>query len=88
MEKQTKTYYVVEIGGADLYFADIQKASDFFAKVVGSGAVDMGSVGYNKDYAYVRGTPTVSMKTEVVGLYQTEKAARFAVSEKEKEKEE
>lgn len=84
MEPQKKTYYVVEIGGADLYFDNLQKASDFFAKIVQSGAEKISSLGYGSDaYHYKHGVHTPLLKQEILDVYPTEKAARFAKSNEE-----
>ena len=87
MEKETKTYFVVEIGGADLYFEKLNDASEFFAKIVGSNAEKIGSIGYGPSYHFKSGKHHPTMKQEVIDVYPSRKAAEFEQSQNDKKEE-
>ena len=83
MEKITKTYFIVEIGGADFYFEKLQDASDFFAKLVSSTGEKIAQLGYSSPrYYYKDGRHTPKMTQETIDVYETKKAAEFAKHEK------
>lgn len=88
MEKETKTYFIVEIGGADFYFEKLQDASDFFAKLVSTNAEKIDAEGYGANaFHYKNGKHHPTMKQEVMDIYPTLKAARFAKSNLDKDTE-
>lgn len=81
IEKTTKTFFIVEIGGADLYFEKLEEASNFFGKLVGANAHKVGRLGYgDNSYHFQDGKHFPSMKQETIDIYPTRKAAEFAKS--------
>lgn len=81
MEPTTKTYYIVEIGGADLYFERLEEAADFFAKVAKAPIKNIGHTyenGKSLYYTDTSGSIKISMKQETLTVYPSRKAANFA----------
>lgn len=79
MEKQTKTYFVVEIGGANFYFEKLQEATDLFAKMVETKAIDIGRIGYGEAaYYYIDSGHKPEMRQITFEIYQSREAAEFA----------
>lgn len=89
MDSEKKTYFIVEIGGADFYFEKLSEASEFFAKLASTTAEKIDRLGYGSDaYYYKGGHHTPSMKQEEMNVYPNKKAAEFAKhNEDENEKE-
>lgn len=82
IDKQTKSYFIVEIGGADFYFENLQQASEFFSKIVGSPAKKINQLGYGSNaFYYEDGKPLPSMKQSIIEVYPNRKAAEFAKHE-------
>lgn len=80
MDKQTKTFFVVEIGTADFYFEKLEQASEFFRQVVNAPIRNIDALGYGEGrYAFDSGGKIrLSMKQETLDFYPSKEAAEFA----------
>lgn len=83
-EPKQQTIFVVEIGNVDLYFDNLQKASEFFAKIVEAPFMKIEREGWNGDYFVTDKKEKVSMKTETINLYPNQEAVEFAKAKNKK----
>ena len=87
MEPKTQTYYLVEIGSADLYFERLEDAAEFFAKIAKAPIKNIQRTYEKGETLHFIGTEAtdISMKQETLVVYPNKKAASFAVADKKEE---
>jgi len=77
----TKTYYIVHIGNADLYFETLEQASDFFAKIARAPIknINYSYEGGKRVEYFQEGQIGISLQQETLTVFPSLEAAKFEV---------